>query len=32
MNGNTGWWVSSGICLVIGLLQAVGLVPGWSVA
>ena len=29
-NSATFWYVSSGICLVIGLLHAVGLASGWS--
>lgn len=29
-NSTTFWWVSSGICLVIGLLYAVGFAAQWS--
>ena len=31
-NSNTFWWVSSGICLVLGLLHAVGLMAVWKTA
>jgi len=29
-NSNTFWWVSSGVCLVIGLLHAVGFASLWA--
>jgi hypothetical protein len=29
-NGNTFWWVTSGICLAIGLTHLVGLTQVWA--